>query len=104
MPLVKRLAQKGRAAGIYLVLATQYPTVENIPADVKVNFNSRLAFRLMSGIQSTVIIDESGAEDLQGRGDCLLRTAEHQALQRCLVPEFDREFKQWLSRAALKVA
>jgi S-DNA-T family DNA segregation ATPase FtsK/SpoIIIE len=67
-----RLAQKARAIGIHLVIATQRPTTDVITGTIKANFNSRIAFRVMSSVDSKTIIDSSGANRLIGRGDMLV--------------------------------
>lgn len=69
---VRRLAYKGRAAGIHLVIATQKPTAKLID-DIKSNLPARLAFRVATQNDSRVILDENGAENLYGYGDCLFK-------------------------------
>ncbi len=69
---VIRLAQKGRAAGLHVILATQRPTVDVITGLIKANFPMRIAFRVTSRVDSSTILDQPGADKLIGRGDMLL--------------------------------
>jgi S-DNA-T family DNA segregation ATPase FtsK/SpoIIIE len=86
---VARIAQKARAAGIHLILATQRPSVDVITGLIKANFPSRIAFHVTSKIDSRTILDQNGAEALLGAGDMLFsdRGGAPQRLHGCYVDE-----------------
>ncbi len=77
-----RLAQKSRAVGIHLLLATQRPSTDIITGTIKVNIPARMAFAVSSQVDSRVILDQGGAESLLGQGDMLFRPAGTSKLQR----------------------
>lgn len=70
---LKRLAQKARAAGIHVIIATQKPSAEVISTNLRSNLPAQLVLRVKSGTESRVVIDEAGAENLNGKGDALLK-------------------------------
>ena len=70
---LKRLAQKARAAGIHVIIATQKPSAEVISTNLRSNLPAQLALRVKSSTESRVIIDETGAETLNGKGDALIK-------------------------------
>lgn len=96
---VIRLAQKARAVGMHLIVATQRPSVDVITGLIKANFPSRISFAVASGVDSRVILDSVGAETLLGRGDMLFSPAEAmspQRLQGCFVSDDEvRGIVQW---------
>ena len=73
---IQLLAQKGRAAGIHLIVATQRASTKIITGDIKVNFPVKAVFRMSKEVDSRIMIDEAGAEKLLGKGDMLFSTEE----------------------------
>jgi S-DNA-T family DNA segregation ATPase FtsK/SpoIIIE len=87
---VARLAQKARAAGMHVILATQRPSVDVITGMIKANFPTRIAFRVVQKVDSRTILDEQGAEHLLGRGDMLIKlngTSETRRVQCPMITE-----------------
>ena len=79
---ITRIAQMARASGIHMIVATQRPSVDVITGLIKVNFPSRISFRVSSRVDSKTILDGSGAEKLLGRGDMLFMDSRATRLQR----------------------
>jgi len=73
---IQLLAQKGRACGIHLIIATQRASTKIVSGDIKINFLTKVIFKVSKAIDSRVVIDEDGAEKLLGKGDMLLSTAD----------------------------
>jgi len=90
---ITRLAQLARAIGIHLIIATQRPSVNIITGTIKANFPARIAFRVISKIDSRTILDAGGADQLVGRGDMLFSTGSDLIRLQCAfidTPEIER--------------
>lgn len=91
-PLLVRIAQLGRACDIHLVLATQRPTVNVVTGLLKANIEMRIAFAMASNRDSIVMLDKSGADKLQGKGDCLVKFPDKIQPIRVQAPFIDTEY------------
>jgi DNA segregation ATPase FtsK/SpoIIIE, S-DNA-T family len=90
-PPIARLAQKARAAGIHVILATQRPSVDVITGMIKANFPTRIAYRVAQRVDSRTILDAQGAEYLLGKGDMLASINGKQGLKRIQCPFVSEE-------------
>jgi S-DNA-T family DNA segregation ATPase FtsK/SpoIIIE len=95
-----RVAQMGRATGIHLVIATQRPSVDVVTGLIKANFPARISFAVTSQVDSRVVLDQTGAESLLGRGDMLFLSPQQSSpvrLQGCFVSdkEIERLCRFW---------
>ena len=89
---IARIAQKARAVGIHMIIATQRPSAKIVTGTIKANFPARIAFRVASAVDSGVILDQSGAQNLIGRGDLLFSTGNAPVRVQCAfvdTPEVD---------------
>jgi DNA segregation ATPase FtsK/SpoIIIE, S-DNA-T family len=110
--VVTRLAQKARAAGMHLILATQRPSADVITGLIKANVPTRIAFRVAQGVDSRIVLDEQGAEHLLGKGDMLVKMGGVSETQRVQCPWVSEEevaavtnfLRVQARRAALRVA
>jgi S-DNA-T family DNA segregation ATPase FtsK/SpoIIIE len=88
---IARLAQKARAAGMHVILATQRPSTDVITGTIKANFPTRIAFRVAQRVDSRTILDEQGAEHLLGNGDLLIKLNGTTDLKRVQCPWVSEE-------------
>ena len=92
MPIT-RIAQLARAVGIHMIIATQRPTTSIITGNIKANFPGRIAFKVSSGMDSKIILDRTGAQQLIGRGDMLYLNGTEPTRVQCAfvdTPEVER--------------
>ena len=94
---VCRLAQKGRASGIHLIVSTQRPSTEVLPGDVKVNFENRMCFKVSTAVDSRVVLGITGADRISMRGEYMM----HDRVK-YLAPFIDREYCLKVVRALCK--
>ena len=90
---IARIAQKARAVGIHMIIATQRPSAKIVTGIIKANFPGRIAFRVSSGTDSGIILDQSGAQNLIGRGDLFVSLGDKFERVQCAfvdTPEVDR--------------
>lgn len=90
-PLITAISQKGRAAGVHLILSTQRPDVKVITGTIKANIPARIALKTTSQIDSRTILDASGSEDLLGNGDMLYMAPDNSRLVRLQAPFISME-------------
>jgi DNA segregation ATPase FtsK/SpoIIIE, S-DNA-T family len=100
---IARLSQMARATGIHLVVSTQRPSVNVVTGLIKANFPARIALVTATSVDSKVILDKAGAEDLLGKGDLLFLNPEQTDLQRAQAPmvekqEIDNIVKFWINQ------
>jgi len=99
---LSKIARIGGALGYRLIFATQYPTADTLPRQIKQNADARISFRLPTGVASRVAIDENGAEELPAPGRAIYRTHERQIIQ---VPYIsDKDIEEKLRRYERNVA
>ena len=101
---IARIAQRGRAAGIHIIVATQRPSTHIITDTIKANLPTRFCFQVRSGVDSRVVLDTVGAEKLLGMGDMLMKTPASDSLERvqgAFIPDDDlRRIAEFVSRQA----
>ena len=81
--VICRIAQKARAVGIHLIISTQRPSVKIVTGDIKANFPTRIAFRMITSTDSRVILGKKGAESLLGKGDMIFFNGEETVRAQC---------------------
>lgn len=81
--VICRIAQKARAVGIHLIISTQRPSVKIVTGDIKANFPTRIAFRMITSTDSRVILGKKGAESLLGKGDMIFFNGEEMVRAQC---------------------
>ena len=101
---IVRIAQRGRAAGIHIIVATQRPSTHIITQNIRMNLPTRFCFQVRSGVDSRVVLDAVGAEKLLGMGDMLMKTPASDSLERvqgAYIPDADlRRIAEFVSRQA----
>ena len=101
---IARISQRGRAAGIHIIVATQRPSTHIITDTIKANLPTRFCFQVRSGVDSRVVLDTIGAEKLLGMGDMLMKTPTSDSLERvqgAFIPDDDlRRIAEFVSRQA----
>lgn len=92
--VICRIAQKARAVGIHMIISTQRPSVKIVTGDIKANFPVRIAFRMITGTDSRVVLGKKGAEALTGKGDMLFFNGEDTVRAQCAFTstEFVRQY------------
>jgi len=105
---IARLSQMARATGIHLVVSTQRPSVNIVTGLIKANFPARIAFVTATSVDSKVILDKAGAEDLLGKGDLLFLNPEQTELQRAQAPLVEKQeimnvVNYWINQDALEL-
>lgn len=100
---IVRLAQKARACGIHLLMATQRPSSDVLTGLIKANCPTRLAYRCVTKVDSRVILDDSGAEQLRGKGDSLFRNTDSNNLQRLQTIYVDEQGIEYFVKVLKKI-
>jgi len=88
---VQRLGQKARAAGLHMIIATQRPSTDVVTGSIKANVPARIAFRVAQGVDSRVVLDSQGAEDLLGKGDALVQLGDGSDTRRVQFPRVSEQ-------------